>query len=111
MSKIDEDAYRERLERISALFSDMVGKAEKISSFRCPYRDRFDHCTAAFRCRSQQPATSDGSIPCGHDGTFDYRSAWESDPERRPRAKRKIDQIKRAADARRRPKGERTSDA
>ncbi len=110
MSKIDKDAFRERLERISALFSDMVGKAEETSLFRCPYRNRFDHCTAEFRCRNQQSETADSSIPCGHDGTFDYRSAWESDPERRPRAKRKIDQIKRAANARRRAKGERTSD-
>ncbi len=111
MSKIDKDAYRERLERISALFSDIAGKAEKSALFRCPYRNRFDHCTAEFRCHNQQPATSDGSIPCGHDGTFDYRGAWESDPARRPRAKRKIDRIKRAADARRRRQGARTSDA
>ncbi len=110
MSKIDKDAWRERLDRLSELFSDIAGKAEKSAMFRCPYRNRFDHCTAEFRCRNQRPAEPDGSIPCGHDGTFDYRSAWESDPERRPKAKRKIDQIKRAADARRRPKGERTSD-
>ncbi len=109
MPKIDKDAYKKRLERISALFSDMVEQADDISKFRCPYRDRLDRCTAEFRCRNQLPAAGpEESMTCGHDGTFDYRSAWETDPNRRVRAKQKIDQIKRAAGQRRRPKGDRT---
>ena len=38
---------------------------------------------------------------CGHDGAFDYRSAWETDPESFDKAKVKIDKIKREAAHRR----------
>ena len=38
---------------------------------------------------------------CNHDGSFDYRDAWESDPRSGEKARKKVDQIKKKADARR----------
>jgi hypothetical protein len=102
LSKIDKEAYQERLARLSELFSGMVGHADEISRHRCPYRDRHDHCTAKFRCRNQSAPTVDGApIACVHDDRLDYRSAWESDPESYDRAKKKLTKIKENARSRR----------
>ena len=100
MTKIDKDEFQKRLDRMTELFSEMVEHADTQSRYRCPYRDRHDHCTAKIRCRNQDPtAAADGAILCRHDGQFDYRSAWESRPDNYPRAKAKIATIKRAAAA------------
>ncbi len=102
MSDPDQQAFGERLERMAAIFSDIVAHAEESILTRCPYRDRFDLCTALFRCRNQLP-TDDGDpedLACGHDGKFDYRSAWESNPRAVKRTRERIVRIKR--DARRR---------
>ena len=97
-------AYQERLDRIAEIFSDLVAQAEVSSRTRCPYRDRHDLCTALFRCRNQQASPGDPDrLSCGHDGTFDYRSAWEAHPRARLRVKEKIATIKRDAEARRPP--------
>jgi hypothetical protein len=102
MEKTDKDAYLLRLNRITELFSGMVRQAEAMSRHRCPYRDRNDECTAAFRCRNQRPAAgAEGRLSCGHDGRFDYRSAWESDPEAHRHAKERIERFQADAALRR----------
>lgn len=99
---IDKEDYQKRLDRITQLFSDMVVHADAQASERCPYRNRFDECTAKIRCRNQRPPRPDGELQlCGHDGGFDYRSAWESDPDSYDKTKAKIDKIKRDASSQR----------
>ena len=103
MSGTDIEAYQERLDRIAEMFTGLVAHAEVSSRTRCPYRDRHDLCTALFRCRNQlASATEVDRLTCGHDGTFDYRTAWETYPRARDRAKDKIATIKRDAQTRRR---------
>ncbi len=99
---MDEEQYRKRLDRITELFSRMVSQAEEQARHRCPYRNRFDHCTADFRCRHQRDGGEGDALACGHDGGFDYRSAWESEPRTYRLAKKRIDTIKRTAGERRR---------
>ncbi len=104
MSDSDRQAFQERLDRMAAVFSDIVSHAEESILTRCPYRDRFDLCTALFRCRNQLP-TDKGEpddLACGHDGNFDYRSAWESNPRAVKRTRERIVRIKRDAQRRRR---------
>ena len=103
--KPDEAALRERLDRIGEIFGQMVGHAEVQALTRCPYRDRRDLCTAHIRCRSQLRPEGGGPPVCTHDGTFDYRLAWDSKPGARERAKRKIRAIREDAAARRRDGG------
>ena len=100
--KISQADYQKRLDRITEIFSDMVVHADQVSRHRCPYRDRFDTCTAAIRCRNQIAREADKAPGCGHDGRFDYRDAWESNPNTYHRAKEKIRKVKEAAAARRR---------
>jgi len=98
----DQQAFQERLDRIARLFAGIVSHAEVSSRTRCPYRDRHDLCTALFRCRNQiQEGSEPDLLTCGHDGTFDYRTAWESRPRARERASAKISAIQEEAAARR----------
>ena len=107
MPKIDKAAYQQRLDRITELLTGIVTQAADSARERCPYRNRRDECTAAFRCRNQRPPTAaDAPEQCGHDGVFDYRSAWESDPESLDRARARIDRVKDAAGQRRRGAGD-----
>ena len=102
MADQDQQAFQERLDRIGRIFAGIVNHAEVSSRTRCPYRDRHDLCTALFRCRNQiQAAGGPDLLTCGHDGTFDYRTAWESHPRARERASAKISAIKEEAAARR----------
>ena len=102
MQRIDPLEHRQRLDRITEIFAGMVAHADEQASVRCPYRDRLDQCTAKFRCGNQQ-ATDGVSelLQCGHDGSFDYRPAWETDPQVYDKAKAKLEQIHSHASRRR----------
>ena len=102
MPKISQEDYQQRLDRLTEIFADIVSHADEQATHRCPYRDARDRCTAAFSCGNQLAAVERGEpATCGHDGTFDYSLAWETDPATRKRAKTKLSAIKRAAAARR----------
>ena len=102
MPKISQQDYQKRLDRLTEIFSDIVSHADARATQRCPYRDARDRCTAAFSCANQiAAAAKDEPATCGHDGTFDYSLAWESDPATRDRARAQLDRVKRDAAARR----------
>ena len=94
---------RKRLDRIGEIFGDIVSHAEKTSIERCPYRDRFDSCTALFSCRNQQSVVGESveKPQCGHDGVFDYRDAWEAKPGHAENVKQKSVSIRAEAEERR----------
>ena len=102
MPKISQQDYQQRLDRLTEIFADIVSHADEQATHRCPYRDARDRCTAAFSCRNQIPAQTRGApVTCGHDGTFDYSLAWETDPAARERASQRLGEIRRSAAARR----------
>ena len=84
-SGIDLAAWQQRLDRLSAVLATIADHAGSQARWRCPYKDRHDHCTAAFGCRNQRrlPAHDQRSAPnaprfrCAGDDKLDYRSAWE----------------------------------
>ncbi len=77
--QVDAAAWERRRERLSAILSAMADHAMVQATFRCPYKNRHDECTAKFGCRNQRPARRGGSLQtCGGDDKLDYRSAWES---------------------------------
>ena len=102
VQKIDPEEYQKRLDRITEIFAGMVTHADDQASSRCPYRDRHDRCTAKFRCGNQtEPSPGQEQYQCGHDGLFDYRPAWESDPETYRKAQAKLEKIQDEAAGRR----------
>ncbi len=79
MQKIDKQAYQKRLDRLSGILADMGVHADEQATYRCPYKNRFDECTAQFGCRNQRkPRARGGLLVCGGDDKIDYRSAWET---------------------------------
>ena len=76
------EEFQKRLDRINSIFTAILGHAEESSLYRCPYRDSQDLCTALFSCRNQVSITGEpDSFSCSHNGSFDYRRAWESNPK------------------------------
>lgn len=81
MSKlpIDKSDWETRREKLSTILSSIADHALIQSSFRCPYKNKHDLCTAKFKCRNQKKAhTNQGKIFCAGDDKLDYRNAWES---------------------------------
>jgi hypothetical protein len=70
--KIDPAEYRESLDRLTAIFTRMIVRAEELSTRRCPYRNRHDACTAAFGCRNQSRPRAAEPPVCAGDGQLDY---------------------------------------
>src|SRR6266508_4002549 len=102
MAESDEERYRERLQRITEILSDIAGHAQFVSKERCPYKNKAGLCTARFRCRNQRSQPGEGGLVCGHDGKFDYRLAWETRPDTYERTREKLRQIRNEAVRRRR---------
>ena len=80
MQKIDKTEYQKRLDKITELFSSMVVHADEQSTYRCPYKNKEDQCTAKFGCRNQRkPDNRLEPLICGGDDKLDYREAWETE--------------------------------
>jgi len=77
MGKITKESYQQRLDRLSSIFADIVSHADEQSSYRCPYKNKDEECTAQFGCRNQHRSKL-GTILCIGDDRLDYRTAWES---------------------------------
>ena len=77
--RIDEAQYRASLARLEAIFRDMSDTATEVSTWRCPYKNAEDRCTAGFGCRNQdRRVAQDELFICLSDDKLDYRSAWET---------------------------------
>lgn len=77
--RVGAEEWQERLDRMTELFTSMIGVADDLSTRRCPYKNRLDQCTAQFGCRNQRKPRAVGELKvCGSDDKIDYRSAWET---------------------------------
>ena len=82
MEKIDPSEYQKRLDQIGEIFGQMASHADEQAMTRCPYKNRFNQCTAKFGCRFQRKSKTEGQLlDCTSDDKLDYRSAWDVDPE------------------------------
>ncbi len=79
MEKIDPAEYQKVLDRLTEILGNIIVHADEVSTKRCPYKNRFDQCTAHFGCRNKRKAKTLGGPPvCAGDDKLDYRKAWES---------------------------------
>ena len=77
-STIDPDRYRRSMSRLADIFRDVNETVNVVSTYRCPYKNAQDRCTAKFGCRNQDRSVPDGELfICTGDDNLDYRSAWE----------------------------------
>ena len=79
MKKINKTEYEKRLSKITQIFEDLVVHADEQATYRCPYKNRFDQCTAKFGCRNQRKIDEGTGLLCVGDDKLDYRNAWETD--------------------------------
>jgi hypothetical protein len=76
---VDPAAVQERFDRLTAIFAEMMVTVAASATHRCPYKNRFDRCTAQFGCRNQRRPPDPGGLKvCGGDDKIDYRGAWEA---------------------------------
>jgi hypothetical protein len=79
IDKVDPQEFQKRLDQLTQILTEIVVNADKLSTCRCPYKNRFDQCTAQFGCRNQRRSHEPGRPPlCAGDDKLDYRAAWET---------------------------------
>ena len=76
------EAERERLQRsldrLWEIYRGIGDRVNEVCSYRCPYKNREDRCTARFGCRNQRFADGPGQPAlCVGSDSLDYRSAWD----------------------------------
>ncbi|MDP6960818.1 MAG: 2Fe-2S iron-sulfur cluster-binding protein, partial [Dehalococcoidia bacterium] len=80
MQQIDKEEYQKRIDQITELFTSIIDHADEQSTYRCPYKNKEDRCTAKFGCRNQRkPDNRKERLICGGDYKLDYRQAWETE--------------------------------
>ena len=79
MSKeLDQERYWASMARLGEIFRGIAGTADQVSTWRCPYKNAQDRCTANFGCRNQSRSGATEDLPiCTGSDDLDYRSAWE----------------------------------
>ena len=77
-NKLDKKQYEASISRLSEIFSDISNTVNQVSTWRCPYKNVDDLCTANFKCRNQLKDTTDSHLPvCTGSDNLDYRYAWD----------------------------------
>ena len=76
--QFDIERYRASIARLHQIFKGMSETTTLVSTWRCPYKNVQDRCTAGFGCRNQDRAVPSGELfICTGRDNLDYRSAWE----------------------------------
>ena len=77
--KIDKEKYGKSLERLNEIFKGISETVTEVSTWRCPYKNAENRCTAQFGCRNQDRDVPAGQLYiCTSSDNLDYRSAWET---------------------------------
>ncbi len=77
--KIDKAKYQKSLERLNEIFQVISETVTEVSTWRCPYKNAENRCTAQFGCRNQDRDVPAGQLYiCTSSDDLDYRSAWET---------------------------------
>ena len=75
--KLDKKQYEASISRLSEIFSDISDTVNQVSTWRCPYKNAHDLCTANFKCRNQLRNNVATTLPvCTGSDNLDYRRAW-----------------------------------
>ena len=77
-SGIQKERYSASLARLYDIFKGISETTNQVSSWRCPYKNAQDRCTAGFGCRNQlQTGLLDELSICTGSDALDYRDAWD----------------------------------
>ena len=76
-NQFDKERYKRSMARLHEIFQGVSDTASSVSTWRCPYKNAQDRCTAGFGCRNQQFDTANELALCTGSDDIDYRGAWE----------------------------------
>ena len=77
--QIDKQRYRASMAALDAIFRQINDTANRVSTWRCPYKNARDRCTAGFGCRNQLTRSGPEELPvCTGSDDLDYREAWQT---------------------------------
>ena len=75
------ERYKQSLARLAEIMEPMAKHSDNQALFICPYKNRFDRCTAKFGCRNQRKQEAGELMLCASDDKLDYRPYWEVESE------------------------------
>ena len=76
--RVDKERYEASLAHLTDIFKGMSETVGVVSTWRCPYKNVQDRCTAGFGCRNQDRSVPEGELSiCTGSDNLDYRPAWE----------------------------------
>jgi hypothetical protein len=76
--QVDRQRYQDSIAWLNEILKDISETATQVSTWRCPYKDAQDLCTAKFGCRNQLRTQDAAAAPtCTGSDDLDYRKAWE----------------------------------
>jgi hypothetical protein len=79
--EVDKERYQASMAWLQKIFQGISDTANEVSTWRCPYANAQDRCTAGFGCRNQRRDSGGHELPlCTGTDDLDYRSAWQTDP-------------------------------
>ncbi len=79
-NSVDKARVQASMARLQDILKGIGETANGVSTWRCPYKNAQDLCTAGFRCRNQsRPPGEDGLPVCLGSDDLDYRGAWEAE--------------------------------
>lgn len=77
--EVNKERYRASMARLQEIFQGISDTANLVSTWRCPYKNAQDRCTAGFRCRNQSKTDIKHNLSlCTGSDDLDYRAAWET---------------------------------
>ena len=76
--QVDPERYRASIARLTQVFEGISETIGRVSTWRCPYKNGQDRCTAGFGCRNQDRSENVDKLPtCTGSDHLDYRGAWQ----------------------------------
>ena len=76
---VDKERYKTSMAWLQEIFQGISDTANQVSTWRCPYKNAKDRCTAQFRCQNQSATdVQNGMALCTGSDDLDYRDAWEA---------------------------------
>ena len=76
--EVDKERYQASMAWLHEIFKDISETTNRVSTWRCPYKNAQDRCTAGFGCRNQSPTDVHlGLALCTGSDDLDYRDAWQ----------------------------------
>ncbi len=79
-NNVDKARVQASMARLQGILQGIGETANQVSTWRCPYKNAKDLCTAKFGCRNQSRPPDGEELPaCLGSDDLDYRTAWEAE--------------------------------